>query len=452
MATMRVSRRALLGGTVGIGGTLALAACGQLPAQQGMAEPSSEEKMEAKAPTMEDAGPVKAIIPADETSRLRFDQVFALFAEDHPDVTFDIIWGSPTREMPPLVAAGVLPHMSWWGVNPHGFANVLRDVGPLMAANGLNREDYTESLFQANTWQGKLLGIPLGVNTTAVFYNKDMFEAAGVNYPSDEMTWDDAISMAQDIVGHFNPSGEIKVWGFNTHTYLPTRLGFLYGGTITTDGEIATDREVAIETTRHLHDAWAKHQVSPTGDQLKELGDYWGQTVFAQGHVAMHPSGTFSLEPYRVENAELQMGLAEMPYTVVGDRKVRGAFNGQEEVCLMEGREHPGADTFAVWMAQARHQSWLGTAGYLIPALKSVQDTFKAPESDPRPDNQGAFARAAEYATPYWPHPKGRALALTVRDHVRPYYLNGEITVEEAVDNALKASQQILDDWRRLNA
>ena len=33
-----------------------------------------------------------------------------------------------------------------------------------------------------------------------------------------------------------------------------------------------------------------------------------------------------------------------------------------------------------------------------------------------------------------------------------PYYLNGEITVEEAVDNALKASQQILDDWRRLNA
>ena len=159
-----------------------------------------------------------------------------------------------------------------------------------MAANGLNREDYTESLFQANTWQGKLLGIPLGVNTTAVFYNKDMFEAAGVNYPSDEMTWDDAISMAQDIVGHFNPSGEIKVWGFNTHTYLPTRLGFLYGGTITTDGEIATDREVAIETTRHLHDAWAKHQVSPTGDQLKELGDYWGQTVFAQGHVAMHPA------------------------------------------------------------------------------------------------------------------------------------------------------------------
>ena len=147
-----------------------------------------------------------------------------LFAEDHPDVTFDIIWGSPTREMPPLVAAGVLPHRSWWGVNPHGFANLLRDVGLLMAANRLNREDYTESLFQANTWQGKLLGIPLGVNTTAVFYNKDMFEAAGVNYPSDEMTWDDAISMAQDIVGHFNPSGEIKVWGFNTHTYLPARL------------------------------------------------------------------------------------------------------------------------------------------------------------------------------------------------------------------------------------
>ena len=52
MATSRVSRRALLGGAVGIGSTLALAACGQLPAQQGMAEPSSEEKMDGQRPLL----------------------------------------------------------------------------------------------------------------------------------------------------------------------------------------------------------------------------------------------------------------------------------------------------------------------------------------------------------------------------------------------------------------
>lgn len=44
---------------------------------------------------------------------------------------------------------------------------------------------------QSPVWGGKLYGLPIGVETLATFYNKDIFNKFGVAYPKDTPTWDE---------------------------------------------------------------------------------------------------------------------------------------------------------------------------------------------------------------------------------------------------------------------
>ena len=38
---------------------------------------------------------------------------------------------------------------------------------------------------------GSTYGIPVGFTTHCLFYNKDIFDEAGVEYPTEDWTWDD---------------------------------------------------------------------------------------------------------------------------------------------------------------------------------------------------------------------------------------------------------------------
>lgn len=54
----------------------------------------------------------------------------------------------------------------------------------------LKKEDIIPSLINAFTVNGKVYGIPKDFNTLALFYNKDIFDEAGVAYPNENDTWD----------------------------------------------------------------------------------------------------------------------------------------------------------------------------------------------------------------------------------------------------------------------
>ncbi len=49
------------------------------------------------------------------------------------------------------------------------------------------------------TVNGMLAGFTTGTNTVTVIYNKAIFDAAGVEYPSDDWTWSDYIATVQEI-------------------------------------------------------------------------------------------------------------------------------------------------------------------------------------------------------------------------------------------------------------
>lgn len=61
------------------------------------------------------------------------------------------------------------------------------------------KENFYETLWNYNSYDGKTYGIPIGFTTHALFYNKDIFEQAGLEEPTNDWTWDDLKAAAKTI-------------------------------------------------------------------------------------------------------------------------------------------------------------------------------------------------------------------------------------------------------------
>lgn len=79
-------------------------------------------------------------------------------------------------------------------------------TGKVLPLNGLvDTSPFIDSLMSVFTVGGKVYGIPKDFNTLAVFYNKDIFDAAGVAYPNAKDDWN---SFADKLkkVSQYDPS------------------------------------------------------------------------------------------------------------------------------------------------------------------------------------------------------------------------------------------------------
>jgi multiple sugar transport system substrate-binding protein len=79
------------------------------------------------------------------------------------------------------------------------------DLDPIAKTYGLDFSVFEESMLQSvrnMSGNGQLLGLPWTYGSTALFYNKDIFDRYGVPYPKDGMTWDS--QELRDLVVKFN--------------------------------------------------------------------------------------------------------------------------------------------------------------------------------------------------------------------------------------------------------
>ena len=60
-------------------------------------------------------------------------------------------------------------------------------------------DEYIARPMESTMADGRHYGIPFATNCTALFYNKDMFDAAGIAYPDENTTWADFHEMAKTL-------------------------------------------------------------------------------------------------------------------------------------------------------------------------------------------------------------------------------------------------------------
>lgn len=94
--------------------------------------------------------------------------------------------------------------------------NQLLDLTDYIAKDGVDLSLYNGAAEQLQM-DGKQYTLPFRRDWYVLFYNKDLFDKAGVEYPKDDMTWDEYEALAKQMT---SGEGSAKVYGTHNHTWM----------------------------------------------------------------------------------------------------------------------------------------------------------------------------------------------------------------------------------------
>ncbi|GAB3965347.1 ABC transporter substrate-binding protein [Actinoallomurus acanthiterrae] len=196
----------------------------------------------------------------------------------------------------------------------------------------------------ATTPDGKIYGIPALVDNLALVYNKKLFDAAGVSYPTPSWTWTDFQNAARRLTdpskhqygwSYFNDGSEDTVWRFIAMLW---QAG---GDLLTPDGKkSAFDSPAGLSAMQLLHDmAVTDHSV------YLETGDGQYQNLFNSGKIAMLWTGPWDLSGIP---KDIQYGSQILPGKVT-----HATIAGPDNYMLFSKGDRKTAWAFLQWLDSA---------------------------------------------------------------------------------------------------
>jgi len=138
-----------------------------------------------------------------------------------PDITVKHVhWDNPGRRYEDLIAAGTIPDIiidnTRMNVQRYIIDNDLHyDISDLIKKYNFDTSKLNPGLMAQMrnlSPEGKIYGLPFNNNDFVLFYNKDIFDKFGVDYPKDGMTYDEIYEMAKKLT---RVEGEITYKGFS---------------------------------------------------------------------------------------------------------------------------------------------------------------------------------------------------------------------------------------------
>jgi multiple sugar transport system substrate-binding protein len=234
----------------------------------------------------------------------------------HPNVTIKASPGAPTTDdlltkLSAGFAGGSYPDISYafgnWA-GDLGASGRTQDLTSYVADPSFGWNEMPAAARQVATANGKVIGIPALVDNLALIYNKKLFDAAGMAYPTDQWSWDDFRAAAKKLTNTATKTygTAYSVSGSEDTTWHLWPLLWQHGGKILDGTKPAFNSDAgvaALETLRQM-------AVDDKSMYLDQTDEKYGP-LFNSGHVAMMLSGPWSL--LDIKDAKLSYGVADLP-------------------------------------------------------------------------------------------------------------------------------------------
>lgn len=148
------------------------------------------------------------------------DAIIAAFEAENPGITIEVST-APFEDYFTLLQAdfvgGEPPdvfELNYENFVSYAANDVLLDLGGYVSADA----PYYPRALEAFQYNGAQLALPETFSTVLLFYNKDLFDQAGVAYPTEAWTWADAVeagkairALGEDVWGLYSP---VQFWEF----------------------------------------------------------------------------------------------------------------------------------------------------------------------------------------------------------------------------------------------
>ncbi|MFQ5856865.1 MAG: extracellular solute-binding protein [Anaerolineae bacterium] len=308
--------------------------------------------------------------------------------------------------------------------------------------------DWIESNFtplvKAVKFQGKYWAIPTAVRTLALFWNKDLFEQAGLDPETPPQTLDEFVDYAQKLT-QYDDAGNIVIEGYapqlpgQAHHWFREILVRQFGGQPFSDDnrKVMWNSPEGCEAFKWLAALEMEHK---TGSN--DLYDGATQ-AFLQGKEALHIDGSFRLGTIAKNAPDLNFGVVPLPAGPDGTRATFGSYwtHGLTKKAAADPKRLEAATKFLKFITSPEAGTlWVNNVGELPAQLEAADDP--ALLADPK---LGAFAEQLSYAhaTFFVDESKQRQALLDAYDAVR---LAGEDPCQ-ALNEAAEQVQALYDEF-----
>lgn len=306
-----------------------------------------------------------------------YDPIIEAFEEANPDIKIEVV-SSPNADyetkLTTMLSGGddidlffAKSNTALPGVQAKGFC---MDLTPLFEENGYDLEPYGTVIDQQMTYDGDVYALPFRTNDWVLFYNKTIFDEAGVEYPSNDMTWEQVGELAKEITS----KTEDGIYGY---CFQP-KAGFIFPALAgTEDGFDITTSDLSCMTTAldwilDMQESGAMEEYAESVSMSKD------QTYFYKGEWAMMWNGSWFVQNLNSQDdLGFEWGVAKSPYW---EGTEKNGFVTSTPLCISSSTEHVDeAYKFLTFMCGEEGAEILATTN-LVPGYMNdeVLESYKA--------------------------------------------------------------------------
>lgn len=348
------------------------------------------------------------------------------FEAEHPNIKVEVEtigYDDYFTQMQTRVAGGTAPDC--YELNIENFA-AYANKGQLAEISGVDVSGLNDTALNAFNVGGVQYGLPESFSNVVLIYNKDLFDQAGVAYPTDDWTQDDLQAAAEairalgdDIYGIWQPIT------YNEFFKVVAQYG---GGLLNEDKTVFTiNSPENLKAAQTLVDRVLVSNVQPNAAQQGGMGDW---DMFMSGRLGMIPTGIWAFQTF-TDGCDFDWDIVVEPGST---QKATHFFSN----CVVMNPETKHPEEVAQWLAWLTASTTSADirleAGWDLPALKDLGALSSYLEITP-PDNREAVFKSLDYLV-MPPVIEDYALMSDIITQKLAAAAEGTITAQEALDQA----------------
>lgn len=243
-------------------------------------------------------GTVDFMAFGDAEELVAYRQLIEAFEDAEPGVSVEFIETSDRDDLiarlSTAFAGGAPPDLFLMNYRFYGqfyATGVLEPLQPYLDSSDVFRaEEFYPQAMEAFQADGRQICMPQNISSLVAYYNKDLFDEAGVRYPEDDWTWTGFVEKARALTKDLDGDGITDQYGAGMDPELIRLAPFIWssGGEVVDDQahptRFALDSPVAIRAMQDFFDLYAVHGVVPSDEELESEDT---ETRFLNGTLAM---------------------------------------------------------------------------------------------------------------------------------------------------------------------
>lgn len=208
------------------------------------------------------------------------------------------------QKLPASIATNTAPDFVLFGVEniaPYVSNDSLEDISDFWDVSGVEQTNFLNNVLDLSYVDGKLYGTPMQYNVSYLYWNKDLFKAAGLDPDTPPATLDELATYAEKLTDESK-----NQYGLALPTDA-TYMQFLWANGGDADDPVTNtnllNSEENLKTLEWLQDLTFNKKVSPMNITGSDA-----DTMLQAGQIAMYMSGPWQINGLREQN--INFGIA----------------------------------------------------------------------------------------------------------------------------------------------